>query len=303
MLSASRPVDRSHPCVPDCLQLSYARGHPFCSQQEGPLFVKLFAPGKVALALSCLLTPPAFAQSSPHPVAISASAAAPASNAARDLPDAPVPQNAQQQSSQSAPQNQQQAPQSTQQPQQNPNQPSLGDLGFTPQQTEANALMQKRLNERTHDLKVHQTLGLITLAPMAAAVISSGGAKEKRNRSVPGAPPTGPSSSGVDLHAALGSATVVMYGATAWYAIRAPKIPGVKPRGAIRMHRDLVWIHAPGMVLTPILGALALNQENQGQKVHGIASAHSVVAWTTVGAYAASIVSVSWPIHLKFWEK
>jgi len=94
-----------------------------------------------------------------------------------------------------------------------------------------------------------------------------------------------------------------MYGLTAYYAIAAPKIKGVKPKGAIRLHRDLVWIHAPGMVLTPILGGMALNQENQGEKPHGIAAAHSYVAWTTVTAYAASAVAVSWPIHWKFWEK
>lgn len=264
-------------------------------------FVKRIAPGKTAVVLSCLLTLPflTFAQSTSHLAEISDG---PARTAALDLPDAPVPQSTQ--PSQPARQSQQQKPQSNQQqtPQQNPNAPSLGDLGFTPQQTQANAQLQKRLNERTHDLKVHQTLGIITLAPMAAAVLSSGGAKEKRNRSDPTAPRTGPSSSGVDLHAALGSVTVAMYAATAYYAIRAPKIAGVKPRGAIRLHRDLVWIHAPGMVLTPILGAMALNQENQGQKVHGIASAHSVVAWTTITAYAASMVAVSWPIHWKVWE-
>lgn len=168
---------------------------------------------------------------------------------------------------------------------------------------QANAQLQARLNQRTHDLKVHQTLGLITLAPLLATVAVSGGAKQKHDHQMPGSPLIEPSSSGVDLHAALGSTTVVMYAATAWYAIRAPKIPGVKPRGAIRFHRDLVWIHAPGMVLTPILGSMALNQENNNQKVHGIASAHAVVAWTTVTAYAASAVSISWPIHWKFWEK
>jgi len=74
-------------------------------------------------------------------------------------------------------------------------------------------------------------------------------------------------------------------------------------KGAIKLHRELVWIHAPGMILTAILGGMALSQENNGEKVHGIASAHSYVAWTTVGAYGASIIAVSWPLHLKFWEK
>jgi len=139
--------------------------------------------------------------------------------------------------------------------------------------------------------------------PMCATVIVAGGAKSKRNRTGPNGTVTGPSDSGVDLHVALGSTTALLYGVTAYYAIAAPKIPGVKPKGAIRWHRDLVWIHAPGMVLTPILGAMALNQENNGEHVHGIASAHSYVAWTTVATYGASIIAVSWPIHLKFWEK
>ena len=160
--------------------------------------------------------------------------------------------------------------------------------------------MQKRLNERTHDLKVHQTLGLVTVAPMCAAVIVAGGAKAKRNKADPSGPLIEPSSGTVDLHAALGASTAALYGFTAYYAIRAPKIPGVKPKGAIKWHRDLVWIHAPGMILTPILGGMALSQENNGERVHGIASAHSYVAWTTVGAYGASIIAVSWPLKIHF---
>ena len=35
--------------------------------------------------------------------------------------------------------------------------PSLGDLGFTPQQTQADVKMQALLSKRTHMLKVHQT--------------------------------------------------------------------------------------------------------------------------------------------------
>jgi hypothetical protein len=54
------------------------------------------------------------------------------------------------------------------------------------------------------------------------------------------------------------------------------------------------------MVLTPILGAMAFNQINSGQKVHGIASAHGAVATATAISYGAAIVAVSWPIHFKF---
>ena len=47
------------------------------------------------------------------------------------------------------------------------------------------------------------------------------------------------------------------------------------------------------MILTPILGAIAFNQKSKGEKVHGIASAHSAVAIVTAAAYGASILSVS----------
>jgi hypothetical protein len=254
---------------------------------------------KGAAAFSSLLLLPALS------MAQSAGAApAPASSTIAALPDAPLPAELQStpQSQTQTPQQQQAQPKQQTTPPAQSGEPSLGDLGFTPQQTQANAQLQARLNKRTHDLKVHQTLGLITLAPLVATVAVSGGATQKHNHNAPGSPVIEPSSSGVDLHAALGSTTVAMYAATAWYAIRAPKIPGTKPKGAIRIHRDLVWIHGPGMVLTPILGAMAIDQENKNEKIHGIASAHAYVAWTTVAAYTASAVSISWPLHLKFWE-
>jgi hypothetical protein len=177
---------------------------------------------------------------------------------------------------------------------------SLGDLGFASNQTQADTALQARLDKRTHMLKVHQRLGLITLAPMYASVLVAGGAKSHYTHGSTTPTITPPSDANVDLHAALGSLTATLYGATAYYAIRAPKIAGVKPKGAIRVHKALVWIHGPGMILTPILGGMALSQEEKGQKVHGIASAHGAVAAVTVLAYTGSVIAVSWPIHLKF---
>lgn len=225
------------------------------------------------------------------------------------LPDAPVPQTGslasatydlaqndaqtpRKQSTQPAP------PPNTQQPSSSSSAPSLSDLGLTPTQTQGSAQAQALLDRRTHMLKVHQRLGLLTLIPLAATVISSASATGDHHRT--GTTSNSGNTAGRDLHAALGSVSVGMYAATAWYAIRAPKIPNTPTRGAIRLHKALVWIHGPGMVLTPVLGAMAFKQLNAGEKVHGIASAHSAVAWVTVGAYAASIVSVSWPIKLKF---
>lgn len=160
--------------------------------------------------------------------------------------------------------------------------PSLGDLGFPTASTQSSAQDQARLDRRSHMLQMHQRLGLITAIPLIATLIASGGAGGHAT-----------SSASRDLHAALGSVTVGMYVWTASYAIRAPKIPGTPTRGPIRVHKALAWVHGTGMVLTPILGAMALDEKSKGEKVHGIASAHGAVAWTTGLAYAAAIVSVS----------
>ena len=185
-------------------------------------------------------------------------------------------------------------------PAQSQQEPSLQDLGFGQSQMKANPALQARLNKRTEMLKIHQRLGIITLAPMVAALITGPTAKVKGKN---GQVLKVPSSTNLDFHAALGSATAALYFTTAYYAEFAPGIPGEKKRGAIRTHVALALIHGPGMILTPILGAMAFSQEQNGEKVHGIASAHGTVATVTTLAYGASIVAVAWPIHLKFWEK
>lgn len=159
---------------------------------------------------------------------------------------------------------------------------SLSGLGFTPAQTQGNAKEQARLNKRSHMLQIHQRLGLITLAPLVATVVTGGFAGGRST-----------SSTDRDLHAALGSTTAGLYFATAYYAIFAPKIPGTKTEGAIKWHKALAWIHGPGMILTPILGVMAFDQKSKGQKVHGIAQAHGAVAIVTAAAYGAAILSVS----------
>ena len=160
--------------------------------------------------------------------------------------------------------------------------PSLGDLGFTPDQLKGNAQDQARLDKRSHMLKIHQRLGLITLAPLVATLITSSQAAGRQS-----------TASGRELHAALGGVTTGLYLTTASFAVFAPKISGTPTRGPIRVHKALAWVHGAGMILTPILGTLAYNQRNRGEKVHGIASAHGAVAATTGIAYGLAVLSVS----------
>jgi hypothetical protein len=131
-------------------------------------------------------------------------------------------------------------------------------------------------------LKIHQRLGLITAIPLIATVVTSAGAGGKST-----------SSTDRTVHMVLGAVSSDLYFTSAYFAIRAPRVPGTKTRGPIRVHKTLAWIHGPGMVLTPILGAMAYSQKSHGEKVHGIASAHGPVAIVTAGAFGAALLSVS----------
>lgn len=160
--------------------------------------------------------------------------------------------------------------------------PSIGDLGFPTSATQGNAAEQARLDRRSHMLKMHQRLGLITTGPMIAMVITGAFAGGRQT-----------STNARDLHAAIGGVTGVLYFTTAYYSIFAPNIPGTPARGPIRLHKALAWIHGPGMVLTPVLGVMAFDQKSAGEKIHGIASAHGVVGVVTAAAFGLAIASVT----------
>lgn len=181
-----------------------------------------------------------------------------------------------------------------------PQSPSLEDLGFSSQQTQGNARLQATLEKRTHMLKVHQKLGLITAIPMAAALITGPEAKVEGRR---GGVVKVPTDANLDFHAALGGLTTAMYFTTAYYAVFAPRVPGTRKHGGIRWHEALAFVHGSGMIVTPVLGAMAYKQETSGEKAHGIAAQHGTVAYITAIAYGTSIVAVSWPIHWKVWDK
>jgi hypothetical protein len=164
----------------------------------------------------------------------------------------------------------------------NKTEPSLNDLGFPTDQTQPDPKMQALLDKRTHMLKIHQRMGLITTAPLLATLFTSVNAGGKNT-----------SNTDRTVHTILGATTADLYFITAYYAIRAPRVPGTQTRGPIKFHKAMAYIHVPGMILTPILGAMAYSQKNNGEKVHGIASLHGPVAIVTAGAFGAALLSVS----------
>ena len=153
--------------------------------------------------------------------------------------------------------------------------PSLTDLGINAADTAANPMLQAQLERRTSMLKTHQTLGLITLAPMAATFLAAAKA--------------GDSSGWRDLHMAMGMTTAALYLTTASFAIFAPEPEGTKKRGMTKIHKILACLHFPAMVLTPILGYLARQQENRGESLHGVAQYHNVAALTAGLTFAAAM--------------
>jgi len=234
--------------------------------------VKMIRLRTIALTCSCLLAVPflSLAQTSDPPTSTSQDPQKPA---------APQDQKATQQSQQPTTKPSSDLPNA---PSSTKAEPSLEDLGFSAAQAQGDAKQQALLDKRTHMLKIHQRLGLIAAIPITASVITSVGAGGKDT-----------SKASRDLHAALGGLAGDLYFMSAYYAIRAPRVPGTETRGPIRFHKAMAWIHGPGMIATPILGILAFDQKNKGEKVHGIAQAHGPVAFVTAGAFGAALLSVS----------
>jgi Carboxypeptidase regulatory-like domain len=163
--------------------------------------------------------------------------------------------------------------------------PSLSSLGFPSSEVQGSAKEQARLNRRTRMLQIHQKLGLVTVAALIAAIATSSGAKGPHG--LPGSP------TGRNLHMALGATTAGLYVATAYFALAAPRMKGVQVRGPIRLHKAMVWIHGPGMIMTAVLGAMAYSQLNKGERVHGIAKYHQTAALVTAAALGTAVVAVS----------
>ena len=244
------------------------------------IVVKMIRLRTIALSFSCLLVLPvlSFPQTADQAPSSSQDAQKPTTPQEKK----PTPD------SQDKPQTESQQP-TTKPPSDLPNapsttkiEPSLDDLGFSASQAQGDAKQQALLDKRTRMLKTHQRLGLITTIPLIATVATSINAGGKST-----------STASRDLHTALGGLTGDLYFITAYYAIRAPRVPGTETRGPIRFHKAMAWIHGPGMIATPILGIMAFDQKNKGEKVHGIAQAHGPVAIVTAGAFGAALLSVS----------
>ena len=161
-----------------------------------------------------------------------------------------------------------------------PASPDLGDLGFSPSDLQSDPEFQKQLEIRSDMLHVHQVLGLVTAVPMITTyVLGITTADNVEN----GSTDTG-------LHAALGITTTGLYLTTASFAIFAPKPEGLKPSGSTQIHETLAWIHAPLMIITPLLGDMVNDRIQNHQPLGDLGTIHFIAATTLVTSYLAALV-------------
>lgn len=152
---------------------------------------------------------------------------------------------------------------------------NLKDLGFSPSETQSTPELQKTLDDRRFYLRQHQIWGLVSVAAMAAAFMSGG---------EDDLPPEHPFFAGL---------AVASYSAAAYTALMAPELPHGKEKGGTAWHRRLVWIHLPGMILTPILGYMAAKKIDNGEKLDGPEKYHKDIATITAATLALSALTVS----------
>lgn len=152
---------------------------------------------------------------------------------------------------------------------------SLKDLGFSENEVKPTPELQQTLDERRFYLRQHQIWGLITVGALVATVLSGGEGD---------LPPEHPFFAGL---------SVASYSAAAYTALYAPELPHGKEYGGTAWHRRLVWIHLPGMILTPVLGYLAAKKIDSGKKLDGPEKYHKDAAYITAAAVAISAITVS----------
>jgi hypothetical protein len=145
----------------------------------------------------------------------------------------------------------------------------MEDLGFSKDQTQADPQLQKDLEARSDMLQIHQTLGLVTLAPMLTNYVLG---------------LVGEPEDDLLLHGGLGFATAGLYLTTASFAIFAPKPKGVKTSGNSDLHQLLAILHGACLLSTPILGELAEHEKGGYTTAHFITTTGLVVSYTAAMA-------------------
>jgi hypothetical protein len=139
---------------------------------------------------------------------------------------------------------------------------------------------ESRMNElslRRGMLVAHQIGGFVTLGLMASAAYSGQKIIDGNSGYRP-------------YHQGFIVATIATYSATAVLAVLSP--PPMIRRDEIStttIHKTLAWVHAAGMIITPILGSMISRRSSSTQKEH----IHQLSGYITLATYTASLITVT----------
>jgi hypothetical protein len=144
------------------------------------------------------------------------------------------------------------------------------------------------LDVRRTMLTMHQIGGFATLASMLATVYYGQKSLDNLRAGVRNDPYR-------DGHENFVAATIGLYTATGLLAILTP--PPLIRRDEIStttIHKTLAWIHAAGMILTPIIGQTIIEHGATGRTADlSRAHFHQVSAYITTAVFAASMITVT----------
>ncbi len=126
-------------------------------------------------------------------------------------------------------------------------------------------------------LVAHQIGGFVTLGLMASAAYCG-------QRIIDGNRGYRP------YHQAFVAGTIATYSVTALLAVLSP--PPLIRRDEVStttIHKTLAWVHAAGMIITPILGSMIGRRSSSTQKEH----IHQLSGYITLTTFTAALITVT----------
>ena len=147
---------------------------------------------------------------------------------------------------------------------------TLSDLNFKQDQVKVDPHFTQMMETRQKKLQIHQKLGLATMAAMTATLLVAESANDD------------------DIHKYAGIASGLLYWTTAYFSLSAPKPEGIKETGSTKIHSSLAWVHAPLMVIAPVLGYIYKDNHSKGKESSGIVKAHGGLATAAYISFMAA---------------
>ena len=133
------------------------------------------------------------------------------------------------------------------------------------------------LSLRRGMLVAHQIGGFVTLGLMASAAYAGQKIIDGNSGYRP-------------YHQAFVAGTIATYSITGLLAVLSP--PPMIRRDEVStttVHKTLAWVHAAGMIITPILGSMISRRSSSTQKEH----IHQLSGYITLATYTASLITVT----------